>query len=296
MNGRRGGLLLGTDELEQALEPFFDGGWIAEVLHEVKSGKEATVFCCRADPARGRELIAAKVYRARRLFRNDTVYQEGRINGNARTRRAIAGKSSYGRGAHDDLWAATEFETLRRLHAAGADVPEPLTGTGDAFLMEFIGDADEPATPLYAARLTPQEAPALFARLIADVELWLRHDIVHADLSPFNILYRPGRLTVIDFPQAVDPRFNGQASALLARDLGHVCNYFRRLGINADADDLAAGMWARHLGTGFIGGRPPPDVDDEEDDDDEEKSDAPILVPTWLVPPAVRKRGRRRRR
>ena len=47
------------------LDPFVDEGWIDEILYEVKSGKEATVFCCRAGSAapNGHTLLAAKVYR-----------------------------------------------------------------------------------------------------------------------------------------------------------------------------------------------------------------------------------------
>ena len=37
--------------------------WITEVLQTVKSGKEATVYCCAAHPSTGVDLLAAKVYR-----------------------------------------------------------------------------------------------------------------------------------------------------------------------------------------------------------------------------------------
>ena len=47
------------------LEPFFDEGWITEVIRPVKSGKEATVYLCRAGDRTGEELVAAKVYRSR---------------------------------------------------------------------------------------------------------------------------------------------------------------------------------------------------------------------------------------
>src|SRR5215216_373738 len=46
-----------------ALASFFSDGWINDVRLLVKSGKEATVYCCAATPSTGCELIAAKVYR-----------------------------------------------------------------------------------------------------------------------------------------------------------------------------------------------------------------------------------------
>ena len=66
--------------IDSALESFFDEGLLSEIIYEVKSGKEATVFCCRVgdalsgDPPRP-GLIAAKIYRERasRGFRNDAM-------------------------------------------------------------------------------------------------------------------------------------------------------------------------------------------------------------------------------
>mgnify|MGYP000925870685 CR=1 FL=1 len=53
---------------------------ITDVLHQVKGGKEATVYCCAAHPSTGVDLIAAKVYRPRefRQLRNDAQYRQGR--------------------------------------------------------------------------------------------------------------------------------------------------------------------------------------------------------------------------
>src|SRR5262245_15658310 len=35
------------------IKTFFEDGWIEAVLFTVKSGKEATVYCCKACPGRG---------------------------------------------------------------------------------------------------------------------------------------------------------------------------------------------------------------------------------------------------
>ena len=64
----------------KALETFYEEGWIDEVLYLVKCGKEATVYCCKADPATGYDLVAAKIYRHRglRSVKNYQSYREGR--------------------------------------------------------------------------------------------------------------------------------------------------------------------------------------------------------------------------
>jgi hypothetical protein len=85
--------LVGYDEIRT----FFEDGWIDEVLFPVKSGKEATVYCCRASKDRGDAYFALKAYRQRqhRNFRNAAIYQEGRVLGDARTTRAVTSKSRF---------------------------------------------------------------------------------------------------------------------------------------------------------------------------------------------------------
>jgi RIO kinase 1 len=70
---------------------------------------------------------------------------------------------------------------------------------------------------------------------------------VHGDLSPYNVLYREGRPIIIDFPQAVDPRFNSNALELLERDIDRICAYVRRFGMEVDAWRLSRELWGRFL-------------------------------------------------
>jgi RIO kinase 1 len=140
-----------------------------------------------------------------------------------------------------------EYATLRLLHAAGAAVPRPLARAGQAILMEYVGDAEVPAPPLYRVELTAEEARPPFARLMGEIALWLARRRVHGDRSAYNLLYWQGRLTAIDFPQAADPRANPHADALLARDVDNVRRCVARYGVAADAGRLAADLWRRFL-------------------------------------------------
>jgi RIO kinase 1 len=232
-----------------ALQGFFDQGLISEVLEVVKSGKEATVHRCRACASTGREFLAAKVYRPLefRSFRNDAVYQEGRTILDARSARAFRKGTRHGRSVQFGMWLGSEFETLKLLSEAGADVPRPVACGGGAVLMDFIGDAAGAAPLLHRAALTAGEARELFGRVMRNVELFLACNRVHGDLSAFNILCWRGRLTIIDFPQAVDPRTNPNAHALLQRDVENVCRAFSRHGVQADAGPLAADLWNRWM-------------------------------------------------
>src|SRR4051794_17237749 len=95
------------------LESFLDDSLITEVLEVVKGGKEATVFRCRAAPSTRANYFAAKVYRPmeRRNFRNDAIYQQGRVIVNRRTRVAFEKGTAFGREVQQGRWVGTEFAT-----------------------------------------------------------------------------------------------------------------------------------------------------------------------------------------
>jgi RIO kinase 1 len=237
--------MIDSETMQEALEPFFKEHLILGVHYAVKSGKEATIYLCDADPSTGVEYLIAKIYRPRveRSFKNDAIYHAGAWIGDRRTRKAVQHKSRYGRTFQFVNWIDREYEALRQLHAFGADVPKTYARSEHAILMQFIGEGDEPAAPLNRVTLNQEEAQSLFDRVIRNVELWLSLEYVHADLSAFNILYHAGDVIVIDFPQAINARSNPNAYELLHRDIENVCRYFGRYGIRADAGRIAGEMW-----------------------------------------------------
>ena len=229
-------------------DEFFAEGLITGVVAQLKSGKEATVFMCRAGAGSDAGLLAVKYFRPRlgRGFQNRAAYQHGRFVGDARTTRAVANKSRLGRDIEEALWVNHEFDMLCRLHFGGADVPTPHAAAGSAILMEFVGDEEGPAPQLRELRLTACAARGMLDRLIWNVERLLANNVIHADLSAYNILVHNGRPRIIDLPQAIDPRTNGHARELLARDLDRVCRHFERFGVHTDAAGLAADLWQRY--------------------------------------------------
>jgi RIO kinase 1 len=241
----------------ESLSEFFDDGLLTDVLFRVKGGKEATVYCCRANPASGRDLLAAKVFRPRmfRAMKNDALYKEGRglIDGEGklvlggRARRALAKKTPFGRELDTASWVQHEYGALGRLFAAGADVPEPVAVLPNAILMEFVGDADGAAPVLSSLRLPEGEARELLERLLRTVEIFLSCFLVHADLSAYNVLYRAGEPRVIDFPQAVDALRHPDAFGLFCRDVDRLCGWFTRQGVAADPVALAEDLWRRFV-------------------------------------------------
>ena len=246
-----------TNEDAQALDDLIGQGLVAGVLGRVKSGKEATVYCCEAEADAGVELLAAKVYRQRdvRRFANDAAYNAVRLRQhNRRETRAILHKSDFGREQSFARWVADEYETLALLHRGGCAVPRPFLRSDRVIVMEYIGDDDSPAPVLANVRLDADDARQAFEALMRNVELALACDRIHGDLSAYNVLYHDGDVRIIDFPQAVDARFNPNALELLERDLANVCGFFGRYGIDADAYRIARRLWGRYIRSELQGG------------------------------------------
>jgi RIO kinase 1 len=237
------------------LVEFAEKRYISDVAYTVKSGKEATVFCCHAHPSVGCEFVAAKIYRPGKFrgYKSMDTYREGRVTLDHRAARAMKNKSRRGRDFQETAWTGVEFQTLTRLFRAGADVPEPILHTpasppfvpAAAVLMEFLGDADGPAPMLRNVDLPPEDARDLFDLILDNIELWLADNIIHGDLSASNILYWEDSLVVIDFPQAVDPRQNPNAFELLRRDVENVCSHWEKYGVRESAFDIAHDLWQR---------------------------------------------------
>jgi RIO kinase 1 len=245
LSGRRD-----RDWILSSLAHFYEQDLITDVLHVAKSGKEATVYCCAADPATSLQYLAAKVYRPRmfRSLKNDAIYRESRErrDRDGRVRRS-ARRDEHERASRVSSWIEYEFQTQQLLYEAGGDVPKPFAQVGNAVLMEYLGEADEPAPRLNEVTVERGEAQPLFDRLLRNVELFLAHDRIHGDLSAYNILYWQGAAAIIDFAQAVDPRYNEEIYPLLERDVQRICRYFAPYGVVADAKAIASDMWLRYL-------------------------------------------------
>lgn len=239
------------------LSPFYYDNVITDLLYPVKGGKEANVYCCAGHPSTGVPLLAAKIYRpqSHRTMRNDWLYRQGRETNDAsgkairdgRSLRAIAKRTRHGRELLRGSWIVHEYSAMKALHEAGADVPRPVDMRGSTILMEYIGDASAAAPVLHGLRLSAGEAGRLFKRTMFNIECMLRRGLIHGDLSAYNILYWRGRITLIDFPQAVDPTANPNALFLLTRDVSRICQYFNRFGLEVNASVQAGEMWRRCL-------------------------------------------------
>jgi RIO kinase 1 len=212
------------DELTHLIEE----GVIDAVHSRLMSGKEATVYVVE----RAGHLGAAKVYRARddRTFKKVSSYTEGRNQTrNTRDRRAMASKSSYGRGLMEGGWQQTEFRALRAAFDAGVRVPEPFFLYDNVLLMELVvDDRGAPAARVADLTFTPEQAAQLHLAIFMQVKGLLEIGQIHGDLSAYNVLMADKGPTIIDLPQVVDVAGNNNAGQILKRDLRNVAEHLAR--------------------------------------------------------------------
>ena len=221
-------------------------GLVDEVVGQLMSGKEATVYIVRC----GGEIRCAKVYKdaKQRSFRKSASYQEGRKVKNSRQARAMEKGSRYGRQMQEEAWQSAEVDALYRLAAAGVRVPQPYICHEGVLLMELVTDAEgNPAPRLNDIELTEEQALEFHARLLNQVVRMLCAGIIHGDLSEYNILVGANGPIIIDLPQAVDAAGNSNAGAMLERDVANLASYFSRFAPQLATSDYGKEIWRLYL-------------------------------------------------
>ncbi len=220
-------------------------GLIDEVLGQLMSGKEATVYIVRC----GEEIRCAKVYKEanQRSFRKNVSYQEGRKVKNSRQARAMEKGSRYGRKMQEEVWQSAEVDALYRLSAAGVRVPQPHLCFAGVLLMDLVVDAEGHAAPrLNDVHLSEEQALDYHAILINQVVRMLCAGIIHGDLSEYNILVDANGPVIIDLPQAIDAAGNNAAAEMLERDVDNLKNYFSAFAPTLKDTRFGKEIWARY--------------------------------------------------
>mgnify|MGYP002713174802 CR=1 FL=1 len=235
---------------ERTLAPFFHNKTLASIVSRQSSGKEATVYCCEGGTKLGsRQLVAAKIYRPpeRRAFKRHMEYADGRYVQGRTARAALKARNTYGKRMLFEQWIAFEFQVLGRLYRAGVRVPRPIAFEGYTILMEYVGDDEQSAPQLRSLDLDREQSRSVLAEVYGDIETMLSINLIHGDLSAYNILYWEGQPWIIDVPQALDPRVNNKAAEALERDVVHVAEWAEGRGVDADPQSFSTDLWIRWL-------------------------------------------------
>jgi RIO kinase 1 len=226
-----------------SLQELLDEAVIDEVLRQLKSGKEASVYAVRC----GSEIRCAKVYKdmAQRSFQQRSQYQEGRKVRGSRQARAMSKSTRYGRKEQETAWKNAEVDALYQLTAVGVRVPKPYGFFNGVLIMEMVTDADGDVAPrLGEVELSAEVARDYHRFLIGQIVRMLCTGLIHGDLSQFNVLVGTEGPVIIDLPQAVNAAGNNNAFAMLERDVKNVTETLGQFAPELLETDFAHEMWA----------------------------------------------------
>ena len=230
-------------KIPKRIQPLVDDGLVDEVICQLMSGKEATVFMVRC----GEEIVCAKVYKEanKRSFKKAAQYQEGRKSRNSRRARAMEKGSKFGRAQQEEAWQNAEVDALYLLAEADVRVPQPYGCYDGVLLMELITDDDGDVAPrLNDVSMSAEQAREDHEDVMIYVLRMLCAGVVHGDLSEFNVLVDAYGPVIIDLPQAVDAAANNNAKAMLIRDVENMTNYYGQFAPDLLGSKYAEEMWA----------------------------------------------------
>jgi len=200
-------------------------GIIGEIFGAVNAGKESKLYWGKSPED---EDIAIKIFLtvSAEFKRGMLTYIEGdpRFKHIKRDTRSLI----Y-------AWAQKEFKNLKRACNAGVRVPKPIIVSKNVLVMEFIGEEG------YSAPLMKDEPPENPEKTLKTLleyikRLYRNAELVHGDLSEYNVMIWNGEPVLFDFSQAV-PLEHPMSDELLKRDIRNILRYFKKLGVEVPSSE-----------------------------------------------------------
>ncbi len=194
-----------------------ESGYIKELGNVISTGKEANVFYAVDETDTP---VAVKIYRINTTeFRHLWKYIEGdpRVRIPKRNRRTIIYQ-----------WARREFKNLETAHKHNVRVPFPIVHRKNVIVMEYIGNENNPA-PLLKEYLPEDRENFVEDLLNSLANLYYSAEIVHADLSEYNILVWEDLPYIIDMGQSMTWD-HPLAYEFFYRDMNQLLKILQKLG------------------------------------------------------------------
>ena len=206
---------------------FFSEGVLHEVHGVVSAGKEARVYWGKNKEGKD---LAVKIY-----LTSSAEFKRGMF-------KYIEGDYRFKGVKHDTrslifAWAQKEFKNLEQAFIAKVNVPKPLAVRNNVLIMEFVGKDGVSAPSL--KEQVPSNPEWVYRRLLSSIKrLYRKADLVHGDLSEYNIMVWKEKPVIFDMSQSV-PTSHPMAKLWLERDLANVNRFFSRFDVKVLSTDEA---------------------------------------------------------
>ncbi len=191
---------------------------------QISAGKEAEVF-------RARDV--AGNYRAVKIYKIQT-------SGFRRMEQYLVGDERFRNVRRDKrnivyAWARKEYKNLEMAAKAGARVPLPLGFKENVLVMEFIGKDGQAAKTM--KETPPKQPEKAYSALIELIVRLYSVNLVHADMSEYNILVKGQAYVLIDVGQTVLTS-HPKAKEFFERDIRNLSKYFGKLGLKKTSEEI----------------------------------------------------------
>jgi RIO kinase 1 len=125
------------------------------------------------------------------------------------------------------VWVQKEFKNLQLAAGAGIRVPRPYAFNENVLVTEYIGTPPSPAPRFVDTEVDESD----YEWSIETVEkLYTKAQLVHADLSEYNVFKLEGEDVLFDMGSAVLTT-HPEAKELLLRDVANMVRFFKKRGI-----------------------------------------------------------------
>jgi len=219
--------------MEQVMDPrtrlmlfkLLSNGFFAEIDGCLSTGKEANVYYAKGEGGVGSEKeqreYAVKIFKTSILVFKD---RDKYVSGEFRFRNGYC-KSNPRKMVR--TWAEKEMRNLKRMSAAGIPCPVPRLLKAHILVMDFLGTDGWCAPRLKDATLTDSECCESYIDICVIMRrMYLDCNLVHGDLSEYNILWHHGKTHVIDVSQSVE-HTHPYARELLNKDIENIVEFYK---------------------------------------------------------------------
>ncbi len=212
-----------------AIWRMFNHNIVSRMDHIISKGKEADVYLADSGSS-----IAGK-YTVLKIFRMETSSFDKRVE-------YMFGDPRFDKIRKNNLreivetWCKKEFGNLKIAQIAEVHSPIPYYFKDNVLAIEFIGTESTPSPIL--KNIEVRDPERVLSSIVEDIRKLYKAELVHGDISEYNILMKGDNPYLIDFGQAV-VLSHPNAERFLERDVSNIASYFRkRYGINKDAEKL----------------------------------------------------------
>lgn len=192
-------------------------GVFDEVVGVVKEGKESVVL---SGLTKEKRWVAIKVYRTEACnFKAMWRYLVGdpRFLSIKKSRRAVV-----------NIWCQREFKNLKTALKVGVSCPKPLAYKENVLVMEFLGKDGAVAPRLIDIK--PRNPKKIYEKVLEDLKKLAKANLVHGDLSAYNVLLFDNEPYFIDLSHGTTPKSPFFVD-FLRRDVKNINVYFAKLNV-----------------------------------------------------------------